>query len=152
MKRSWLTTIMSVGKDIDIKVRSSKSFPYFFWHVCSQSPFYASYSTLSAHISVFHLTSAQRNLNICFGRHSVCAHLPEGERGHAEYEHYFLVFYCMSVCYGLLLFALRFLREVHEQALSIMHWFWLQYRNAMFVLCDWVPEGKLFLVSRKLSV
>ena len=93
---------------IQLSLRMSRSFTR---HLRRQSSFYTSYSTLSAHISVFRLTYAQATINICFGWHSVCTHLPEGERGHAEYEHYFLVFYCMSVCYGLLLFVLRFLRE-----------------------------------------
>ena len=100
---------MSVGKDTAIKVRCSKSFPYFFWHVCSQSPFYALGSIISAHVSTFSLTSAQPNLNICFEWHSVCTHLPEGAREHAEHEYYFLIFYCISACYRFLLFVLRIL-------------------------------------------
>ena len=44
-------------------------------HMCRQSSFYASYSTLHAHISVFHLTSAQATINICFEWHLACTHL-----------------------------------------------------------------------------
>lgn len=35
----------------------------------------------------------------------------KGDEVHAEYEHHFFVFYCKPVCYGSLLFVLRFLRE-----------------------------------------
>lgn len=44
-------------------------------HVCRQSSFYASYSTLHAHISVFHLTSARPNLDTRFEWHPPCAHV-----------------------------------------------------------------------------
>ena len=61
-KRSRLTTIMSDGKDLDL-------------HLRSRSPFYGIYLIFSAHISAFHLTSAQATINIRFGRHFACAHL-----------------------------------------------------------------------------
>ena len=110
---------------IQLSLHTSRSFA---WHLRRQTLIYALGGILSAHIS--------RK-----GR--------EDMRSANIISLYFITCQCvMDYCCS----RSASWERGHEQALSIMHWFWLQYRNAMFVLRDWVPEGKLFPVIRKLSV
>ena len=120
-------------------------------HVCRQSSFYASYSTLHAHISVFHLTSAQRIA--CPDRifNILCTHLASSSDICAAKPWYTLwVASSMRTCRVWSFSVMRMTRSFLNHRYDIVHEMWppdssLPLRMTRWATSEW--QGRSWITD-----